>query len=1134
MKQQTLFLVLFSFSWLLPLLAKHEGSYVNEARMTLKTPHAAWDEKSDLPRRKVLFILPQTASREIIELRQRFPGFLCETVLTASEKALGSDDIYANQVEGLSSAEKLNELERELEKNYDIVVMGNVHFSILPDEQKFRLLSMIRNGCGLVRIQSRESWKKLERIPYRKPYAEPLPRPEWVSLASELPGVRPNDFEQRIFNAWRFGKGRIIEVDYGAGYQDGVALTPFFQYDYDWFFQYETSQVFLARLLYYASGWEIPAIPVRKDRGAFIMSPPPGTDASGRIRNQENAVIRNNLDFQGLPAGKYAADFLLREKGKLTAFMTHPFLVESAFGALSVEAPRVVNDRRPFRGKLRLASAAKTDLRVQAELLDAPYRNIWSRKMLSVPKGAQEISFEMQNYRMPAIGGYLRCTVSNAEGESAHAECQILFPDYSLEDYIQITWGHVGCTFNPAFGERIIDRLGWNIALHFFKKGKDETAFRNEKICPYVTRIELTAGPKGEVRFPRWWFLPQAYRKDWRELGGDESFCRPEVRRLWSLSVRSQASYLKDLSPVLYNLGDENHFTYDAGFGKSDRKGFADFLQEKYGDIGNLNSEYEADYPDFASVPHLRPEEAKRTGNLIAFNDHREYVEKMYVDLHHFLAAEIKKVDPRARVGAEGSPAGNLEKMLAGLDFWGPYSNMIGNEALRAFGADRIRTIWWGGYCSQRASYPYKLWEHLIQGAINGHAWFIINPALSESSHAGDLSEAEYLRNYMPFLDDLNYGIAHLLIRTPLPDDGILFHYSHASAAAAAADSRCVKPEASLNPLLRYCYQRGLGFNFTSLNTLERLQSAKILFLCGTSALSDRECAAILAFTERGGITVADANIAILNENLKKRRKNPLAALFGDLTFETAKELEILPYAAAAENLTLRAGKAYAVPGNPGLRIRKYGRGKAVLLNASLSVMENNSASDAPLNGFLDRLMQTAGVEAMAAIPDFSNDLMVRPRKMKGFEMLAALCREKDIGRVLHAELKKSKYIYECRKGLIGQSPRLAFDFSKTPFHCFALFEKKQSPPILQCPGTVNRGGRVILRISGPEDISGRVYRITLTGPDGQEIRNRSRTVCGKSEYLLDFAYGDPVGDYCIAVSDAATGLSAKHKIKVK
>lgn len=1135
MKRFPLLLCILLTGLLTPASGKLDGTYMNEARMTLKTPHAAWDEKRELPRKKILFIMQQTASREIIELVQRFPGFEYEVVLTATENSIGADDIYNNPIAGLSTSNKRQELETKLERDYDLVVMANVDFSILPDEQKFRLMSMVRNGTGLVRIQSREHWVKLQKLPYKKPYAKPLPRPEWVAGSSGLPGTRPENFESRIFNAWQFDNGRIVEIDYGAGYRQGVGLTPYFNYTTDWFFLYETSQVFLAQALYYASGVELPAFSVRQEKGKFVVTSPEGTAVQGRIRQPDNSVIRDSLDFTKLPAGRYTADVLVHRDGRLVNFGAFPFTVESTFGAVSLETPEAVQDRGPFSATVKLASPAQNGYSAKVELMDAPYRNVWFSKTLPVEAGKKELSFNLEHYRMPTIGGYLRCTVDDGRGNAAHAEKAVVFPDYSMEDYLQLTWGQVGCTFNPAFGERIIDRLGWNVSLQFFRKGDIENALRNEKLCPYICRIGMEAGPNNETRvLRRQWSEQKENMERLAALKGDESFYHPLVRKLWGNALRQQAEYLKDLSPVLYNLGDENYYTYDAGFGESDKQPFADFLQRKYQTIEKLNLEYGASYAGFGDVPHLRLDAAKKEGNLVAYNDHREYIEKMYVDMHHFLASEIKKVHPGARVGAEGSPAGNLEEMIKGVDFWGPYSGMQENEALRAFGADRVRTIWWGGYCSERSSYPYKLWEHLLQGAINGHAWFLINPALGETSHSGDLSEADYLRQYMPYLDDLSCGLAQLLIKTPFPDTGILFYYSHTSNSAAQADSRCVKPDASMNPLLRYCYQRGLGFNFVSPNTLERLKNARLLFLCGTSALSDKECAAILDFVKSGGTVLADANIAILNENLKKRTLNPLNELFGNLTFAEAKELEIQPYQSANGALALAGEKAHVVHGNPGMRLQKAGQGKTILLNASLSILENNSLPESSLNTFLDQVVKSAGIRPPAVIPDFSNTLMVRPRQAGEFELLGALGQEKDLGKSFTAELPKEKYVYECRKGPVGKSDRVVFNFSEAPFRCFALFDREQQPPVVTAPGQVAKGGRALLKISGPDNPRERAYRITVTAPDGKEILHRSKTIYGKTEYPLDFAFNDPPGIYRISVEDAATGLNTQHEIEIK
>lgn len=215
-------------------------------------------------------------------------------------------------------------------------------------------------------------------------------------------------------------------------------------------------------------------------------------------------------------------------------------------------------------------------------------------------------------------------------------------------------------------------------------------------------------------------------------------------------------------------------------------------------------------------------------------------------------------------------------------------------------------------------------------------------------------------------------------------------------------------------------------------------------------------------------------------------------------------------------------------------RFHKTGKGKAILLNASLSVLENNSLPESSLNTFLDRVVKSAGVRPPAVIPDFSNTLMVRPRQAGEFELLGALGQEKDLGKSFTAALPKEKYIYECRKGLVGKSDRLVFKFSQAPFRCFALFDLEQQPPVVTAPEQVAKGDRAMLKISGPANPRERAYRITVTAPDGREILHRNKTICGKTEYPLDFAFNDLPGIYRISIEDAATGLNAQHEIEVK
>lgn len=137
----------------------------------------------------------------------------------------------------------------------------------------------------------------------------------------------------------------------------------------------------------------------------------------------------------------------------------------------------------------------------------------------------------------------------------------------------------------------------------------------------------MEAGPNNETRILRkLWSEQKENMERLGTLNGDESFYHPLVRKLWSDDLRRQAEYLKDLSPVLYNLGDENFYTYDAGFGESDKQPFADFLRQKYQTMENLNLEYGASYAGFGEVPHLRLDAAKKreiwsltmtTGNIL-------------------------------------------------------------------------------------------------------------------------------------------------------------------------------------------------------------------------------------------------------------------------------------------------------------------------------------------------------------------------------------------------------------------------------------------------------------------------------------------------------------------------------------
>ena len=121
-------------------------------------------------------------------------------------------------------------------------------------------------------------------------------------------------------------------------------------------------------------------------------------------------------------------------------------------------------------------------------------------------------------------------------------------------------------------------------------------------------------------------------------------------------------------------------------------------------------------------------------------------MDKMYADTFQMLASVIRRRDPRARIGAEGSDPGDLEQTVDGLDFWGPYRNLVADETLRNVRPDAVRGIWWGGYIQcTRSGYPLEQWEYLLTGTVNADLWFQCEPGGTLSSFGGDLNFAPYV-----------------------------------------------------------------------------------------------------------------------------------------------------------------------------------------------------------------------------------------------------------------------------------------------------------------------------------------------------------------------------------------------------
>ncbi len=1090
-------LMLLAFAVALPLLGKHNGDYLNKLTEEYVTPHYKFQSKPESKKLRVLFIVSRSGGRDAVEIAQRM-SMEAEYFLTYGPRIFAAENMYESAMEGTSIYEKEKELTEKLKKEYDVCVIGNFEFTLLPESAQFQILTAMTKGMGLVL----DHQLAIKKLPYGKLYQKGVEIP-----ASLTNFAQPS--QKTKLQAWQVGAGRLVTLSWGNGYtpSDRSAL-PSIPYSNQWKTQHENAAAFVGAVCRFAAGRELAV-----------------TGGKKRIRdawNQDVTAVSN------LPGGTYYQDDL----GDNGAFQITEITIPSPVGKVSVTVPETVKPMVEFSGTVAIETPSTAPLSAVIELYDSPYGRIWHRQSVAIPAGAKQASFTLKNYYMPTLAGYVRATIMSGNKACATADQVLFFPEPSLDDYTQLGWDTLTKNNGELLGPQTIGRLGWNYGLtHPHQDGVNirDMALLNQKLFSYTVRVMVRKGPKGGMIQPNWFFLPKEFRAEQKALNQDECFYRPEVQKLWSVSIANRVKNLSKYSTAVYALGDENELEVEAGYGPSDVYWFRNFLKEKYKTIEALNYNYRSQYKSFDEVPHTPLKEAKDAGNFPAWADHRAYMEKMYADIHAFLRDEIRKHDPGAKVGAEGSVPGNLEQTIERLEYWGPYSDILGDELLRSLGGDKIRMLWWGGYPgshSGRGKYATPLLKDLLLGTVNGNAWFAANPGSNHSAFGCDLTIAAYVRNYLEDMDRMKNGSAQLLIRNPLAHSGMAFYWSHPSAAAALVDPVCGNPSDGVAPLIRMAYRTGISFEFITAKTSARLKNTRLLFLCGASALSQKECDDLLAFVRNGGTIIADINPGMMNENLRVLEKNPLEPLFGNILFSKATKGEPKP-------LSIKGLRATRVPMTSEQLFveRKYGKGKAILCNFSLASAFNTADPATPFDQWVLGLLKDAGVAPVFAVKSqVDENAMVRTRQGKDFTMLGVMVPTAQMKNPVNMDLQERCYIYEVDKGFVGRASKLDVTFDNSPLKLYAMFDKKQSAPKFD---VVDAKLGQMLNFKLPKLVSGRVYRLELRNPAGEQVWS---AVFDREEKrpVRAISYSEPAGTWSAKLTDVATGLAKETTFEVQ
>lgn len=973
----------------LALAQRLPGDYMNEMWTGYTTPHIPWAKPYSRGKIRAFFIAPYTAAREVAELAQRLDLEVFGES-TISERSLGATDIYHAQVQGTSPQEKAMALRRKLAQRYDVIVLANFDYALLPIDVQYRIAEQVTEGTGLVLVYKRNPRQEFFRHPDengRQFICSGIPF-GGLSFYRDVfaPKAKLSSLEQigeKLVGAYRLKDGRVVQIDFGiqsgAAY-GGFCLTPREPFTFQSQAQYEYHQMLIINAIVWAAKRE-PPVSIEMPE---IYRAPAGRHSLPRdvklvIKSSLQAevkviaVIRNAWGEEE----QRTAIKLSLQRGNNEVTITIPRLcggghyfdvrVIGADGALGwasfwldvkpeVAIAELKMDKLSYErteevtGTVRLSSSpAGKDWFIAIHLLDN-YQRLYAKRLIKLHRGDLQARFGMPLTNAISIAGRCRAILMVGREPVDQAERIFFVPKRQLEVFPVLLWGTLPGILGHWLHEQI-RKAGFNTILlpHYFRPWEGGENFERRLISA-VSMDDMLSVPY------------TTHITHWRSLGDDATY----ERRLDEFVKTAQ--FFAPYGPLVYSLGDENSIPENAGFEDADRHGFISYLKREYGTIEALNRAWGTNFASFEEAMPIRLGEAREKRCFAQYHDTETYREELYARWHHWFNKVYKSVDPYAKVGSEGSEPGDLEKTIHGLEFWGPYRDPVYQTLLRSLAPrSLIRGSWFGGYVFARrdlGGLQRFLWDTFLDGS---NLFQIFCCYTCETIFNNDLTFGYWANAFLPDLKEIVDGIGQLQMASEHDDDPIAIYHSQASVHAAAVHSPfgVSRHQEHLSAITLISDAYFQPYYITSSRVKSGVLMAKgapkILFLAYEQAISDEEVKAIRQFVENGGVVIADVIPAIMDGRCVLRNGGALDELFGvsrvgELCVPTKAVLSVRKQSLAIGQRSLdiaeldgleviadravkaTTGKPLGMAGDtPAVIVNAVGKGMAILLNFAIA-----------------------------------------------------------------------------------------------------------------------------------------------------------------------------------------------------
>ncbi|MGC9318906.1 MAG: hypothetical protein ACP5KN_12815, partial [Armatimonadota bacterium] len=340
----------------------------HEVTMDVVTPHVQWGRPYYRGPIRGLMIAPRACHRDTVELAQRL-DLQFDQVGTYLRDQLGGGEDRVTRIVGLSPEDVKARMLEKLNARHEVIVVGNLHWKILPQEVEYEILRQVRSGVGLVLTYHQNGRNEhLERALEVASeandggfiaHALPLTAlPAWGGFGSR------EEAADALVDTRQFGEGRIVLLNLAGGSNHTYLAPPTgsehaWKWEHPWPLEYYL--MLTGRAVLWAAGMEPDALIAQlgiaggdellelpAEAGAELAMrltadrPHEGLEVEVTLRGSNGSAVASESQRlklsdgeaearfalpEGLAVGRHFAEVIIRERGGCLTWGATSFVV---------------------------------------------------------------------------------------------------------------------------------------------------------------------------------------------------------------------------------------------------------------------------------------------------------------------------------------------------------------------------------------------------------------------------------------------------------------------------------------------------------------------------------------------------------------------------------------------------------------------------------------------------------------------------------------------------------------------------------------------------------------------------------------------------------------------------------------